>query len=230
MKIAKELLENLYVTENLTTRQIEARTGISSSTLARYLHKYNIQPKPQGGKPHMVLRDGDWLRRKYIEEGKSTTQIASEIGASPKVVNDWLSRHDIQTRNAGSTKGHNRNTPEARAKMSVAKKGRYIGPDNWNWKGGDNKPSAERRSYQAKVWRNAVRDRDGWKCRHCGATGRLHAHHIKPWKTHPELRFDLDNGLTLCVPCHEQVHKRTFPAWVRGQDEIPKSAKPLAIG
>lgn len=216
MKIAKEQMVDLYVGQNLTTRQISAQTGISHRTLARYLHKFGIQPRPQGGKPHMVLRDREWLNYQYVNQIKSTTKIAAEIGASSRVVNSWLTRHGIKTRPVGAPIGHNRNTETAKAKMSAAKKSRYIGPDNWNWKGGDNKPSKERRSYQARVWRNAVRDRDGWECKHCGASdGKLHAHHIKPWKTHPELRFDLGNGITLCVPCHEKVHQRRFPDWVR---------------
>lgn len=27
------------------------------------------------------------------------------------------------------------------------------------------------------------------------------------WKNHPDLRFEIDNGLTLCLSCHQQVHK-----------------------
>jgi hypothetical protein len=56
-------------------------------------------------------------------------------------------------------------------------------------------------------WVNAVISRDRGTCQHCGATGiELHAHHIKSYKDHPELRFDLDNGITLCYKCHWQVH------------------------
>jgi 5-methylcytosine-specific restriction endonuclease McrA len=31
------------------------------------------------------------------------------------------------------------------------------------------------------------------------------ADHIKPWCKHPELRYDLNNGRTLCVECYKKT-------------------------
>ncbi len=57
-------------------------------------------------------------------------------------------------------------------------------------------------------WSLAVRVRDNFTCQECGSIVRkdLQAHHIKPWTTHPRLRFDVDNGKTLCVKCHTEYH------------------------
>lgn len=55
-------------------------------------------------------------------------------------------------------------------------------------------------------WRIAVFTRDKFTCRGCGKKGgRLQAHHIKAYKSHPELRHVLSNGLTLCVDCHKKT-------------------------
>jgi 5-methylcytosine-specific restriction endonuclease McrA len=56
-----------------------------------------------------------------------------------------------------------------------------------------------------KAWRLAVFRRDGFKCRHCGRSGkrvRLEADHIKPRSVFPELTYVVSNGRTLCRSCH----------------------------
>jgi hypothetical protein len=65
----------------------------------------------------------------------------------------------------------------------------------------------DRRSWQYREWRNTVLARDGHTCQRCGTTKKLHAHHLKLWSRFPKLRFDPDNGLTLCDRCHYDWHK-----------------------
>lgn len=55
-------------------------------------------------------------------------------------------------------------------------------------------------------WRTAVFERDNYTCQSCGAKGRMNAHHIKSWSSFPELRFDINNGITLCFDCHAKEH------------------------
>jgi len=43
----------------------------------------------------------------------------------------------------------------------------------------------------------------------CGEKGgRLTAHHIKPYATHPDLRYTETNGITLCWSCHLSVKNK----------------------
>ena len=55
----------------------------------------------------------------------------------------------------------------------------------------------------------AVLARDG-KCVWCGSTEKLEADHIQRWSTHPELRYELSNGRTLCMKCHNKTRNKSF--------------------
>lgn len=79
------------------------------------------------------------------------------------------------------------------------------GPDCHFWKGG---VTSEHRMIRAslayKTWRKDVFERDAHTCRVCGERGgRINAHHIQRFADYPKLRFDVENGLTLCEACHK---------------------------
>lgn len=64
--------------------------------------------------------------------------------------------------------------------------------------------------YAYKAWRMAVFRRDDFTCQSCNRRGgTLNAHHIKPWSTHKDLRYEISNGQTLCVSCHATIPKPT---------------------
>lgn len=209
--------------EGMTTRQIGVKIGIPSKTVWRYLKKAGVQLRNPGDPVIEQLAKRGWLEREYA--GKSTTAIAAEIGCSVRSVALWLERHDIEARGTGSQAGHERNSSdECRQRVSDARRGQFIGPDNPNWRGGIQLKHPERNRYPAKMWVKAVKDRDGWKCIECSATSQLHAHHIKRWKDYPELRYEVSNGVTLCHNCHELAHGRRFKfRWPRHADK-PTSA------
>lgn len=94
-------------------------------------------------------------------------------------------------------------TLETRRKISeIHKKNRE---KNHFWRGGiTNLNRTIRGSIEYKLWREAVFKRDNWTCVFCLKRGeRLEADHIKPFSKYVELRFDVSNGRTLCVPCHK---------------------------
>lgn len=86
-----------------------------------------------------------------------------------------------------------------------------VGEKAYHWKGG--KTSRERKILMGrkkyKQWRSNVLERDSWTCQTCQARGiELHAHHIKSWFEYPNLRYDENNGVTLCRSCHELTYKK----------------------
>ena len=74
-----------------------------------------------------------------------------------------------------------------------------------NWKGGITEPNhALRNSLESKKWREAVFKRDNFKCKinNENCVHEIHAHHILRFADYPELRFDVNNGITLCEEHH----------------------------
>ena len=56
---------------------------------------------------------------------------------------------------------------------------------------------------QYKKWRLAVFARDNFTCvNYQKVGGYLIAHHKKSWAKYPELRYKINNGITLCKNCH----------------------------
>lgn len=64
-------------------------------------------------------------------------------------------------------------------------------------------------SYEVPAWlRQLAFERDNWTCQKCGAgkEATLHAHHIKPKAEFPSEAVDLENIITVCKNCHNEVH------------------------
>lgn len=104
---------------------------------------------------------------------------------------------------------------------------RYTGKDHPNYS-----EEAERTLSRGRLmdrWGNLVKARDGFKCVMCGSAEKeLHAHHVKPWKSHPELRYEVSNGITVCAPCHWNIHAAENENPVNSVE--PLTAKPTAEG
>jgi hypothetical protein len=66
-----------------------------------------------------------------------------------------------------------------------------------------------RTSRQYLIWRTSVFVRDNWICQKCNQRGgNLQAHHIKGFKEFRKLRYEIENGITYCIKCHKQIHKK----------------------
>lgn len=103
-------------------------------------------------------------------------------------------------------------TPEQRAKISKALSGQkrpwMAGANNPRWRGGvTNENLILRSSLEYRQWRKSVFERDNYLCVIGGKEhgNKLNADHIKAFASHPELRFDVSNGRTLCEACHKKT-------------------------
>lgn len=80
------------------------------------------------------------------------------------------------------------------------------------WKAKDTGYTSENKKLRMnkkwRDWRKAVFTKDNWTCqKYKIKSGRLHPHHIQNFAEFPELRFEIDNGITLSEKAHKEFHK-----------------------
>ncbi|HEX9437374.1 MAG TPA: HNH endonuclease [Candidatus Limnocylindria bacterium] len=179
-RIDVELFRHLF--PNNTDSEMREVFGMSRSAVRRLAHRLGLRKSA-----------AHWSRmQRERNVGRSLSADA---------------RAKLATRATGR-----RLSPETIAKALSTKRERgtiLSGDRHPNWKGGRPWERFKRPEYLA--WRNAVLARDGYRCQDCGRQCRKHekglaAHHIKSFADHPVLRYDVDNGVTLCRDCHNARH------------------------
>lgn len=104
--------------------------------------------------------------------------------------------------------GNNRGFKKGYTPWSKGKRGK----DSPNWKGGYKNPYIHYKNADYIEWRKRVFERDKYTCQMCGNKSKegnpvvIHPHHKKSYTNYPKLRYVVDNGITLCIPCHHQTH------------------------
>ena len=91
--------------------------------------------------------------------------------------------------------------------------------NNWKWKKDRTQLVKSEKKHldgRYREWMFSVKNRDNWKCRLLSSEckGRLESHHILNWKNYPELRYIINNGITLCAfhhPRGREEEKRMIP-------------------
>ena len=116
--------------------------------------------------------------------------------------------------------------------LSLSHKGKFIKEKHPNWKGGITKINLQiRNSFRYSEWRKEIFERDNYTCQKCRTNrGPLNVHHIIEFNNILKEQnikniddalscnylWDLNNGITLCKRCHQQLHKKTTTPKVAG--------------
>ena len=149
-----------------------------------------------------MLKFKYWLGKYHTE--KTKRKISKALEKNQYALGH---KHTKETKQKISIAGIDRkHTEETRKKQSKAHKGER----NPNWRGGVSpKNILIRGGIEHRLWRESVFARDNWTCQKYGIRGgRLHPHHIKNFSSFVELRFAIDNGITLSEKAHREFHKK----------------------
>lgn len=87
---------------------------------------------------------------------------------------------------------------------------RNSGENNCNYKADiSDEQRLLRRNYpEYREWFKNVFKRDDYTCQICGEHGKtINAHHLYNYADYPDLRLDINNGMTLCKNHHVEFHK-----------------------
>ena len=208
---------------------IEARERMSESHKGKALseeHKRKIGEAGRGRKHSEESKGKMSTAQKGRKRGPLSEEHRKKISEAGKG-RHHTEEFKIKRTGEGNTFYGKRHSSETRARMSEKAKGRK-GEKNPNWKGGINTPtSAIRTSDKYAQWRQDCFIRDDFTCQKCGKNGGdLHVHHKKRFsKLFDEARnympllsvydaaliytpmWKLENGVTLCEPCHKKARK-----------------------
>lgn len=107
------------------------------------------------------------------------------------------------------SRGHDE---ETKKKISLSGKGKHSGILAWNYKSDRTQlkdDSKDRGGQLHREWSRQVKNRDGWRCKFSNSdcSGLVVAHHILSWKEYKNLRYEVNNGITLCHFHHPRKRK-----------------------
>lgn len=201
-KINEKILFELYITQRKSVDSITKILNISETTIFKYLQKFGIKVRKNYDYPAWNKGSTKQTNEK-IKKASEKTSITRKILFKKGELSHW---------NKGNSW-----SKEHREKLSEKNKGKRIGPDNHNWKGGvSSKYTAWkekiRNSFEYKELRKKVYLRDNYLCQLCGklSDGDLQMHHIKKVEDHKDLILEESNCITLCRKCHVSIrHKES---------------------
>lgn len=246
---------DMYCNQKMSANQIAIRLHTTHRTVIRLLTKQGVETRGmsesqfnhRGKDISELYNNAEWLNQMYWEEGKTSTEIAKELGVSSSTI----LRHMKQL-------GLNTKTP------SEAKIGMMVGDKHPNWQGGLTPLKLLLREYFNVNQVPMIAKRDNYTCQLCGKTHTiLHVHHIRRFseiineiiKEHPEYNADIvedrmklyniiikddrfldeNNLITFCKECHyfeihEYKHNKTISSQASAKEEgsetIPNGSTP----
>lgn len=210
-------LREQYVVKARNGTDIADECGVHHQTVYYYIDKFDIEKRSRGfrsGEDHPNYQNA---KEKYtcpvcntlFEKRPSDVQ---NVTNGPFCSRDCLAKHRSEEMKGNDISMSGEEHPFAQDPENNPMYG-VRGEDHPNWKGGYDQDFREGPEWYHT--RNDVLDRDSEQCQDCGLPREDHretfdrdleVHHIKP-VSEGGPKYDMDNLVTLCVPCHLDRHR-----------------------
>jgi lambda repressor-like predicted transcriptional regulator len=94
-----------YQRDGCSAQQIAGEAGVSRRLVLIALERHGIARRRRGRRSGSAVADAGWLRREYVDRGRTTADIAAELGLADDTIRDALLRHGITPRRRGGVAG-----------------------------------------------------------------------------------------------------------------------------
>lgn len=225
----KDWLYNEYISKDRNAKDIAKECGINLRTLREWISILNIPNKESKTKDLTK----DILYDLYRVQHKSTNEIAKMYDITDGAVLYWLRKYDIPSfttseavniylyEKGGLEKAREtQSTMENKIKSSCRQRG--IAIEDFDGFATTEQHMARNNTYY-KEWIKKVFQRDNYTCQCCGKRGgNLNAHHLYNFAEYENLRYEIDNGITLCPQCHLVNYPNSFHSIYGERNNTPE--------
>ena len=107
-----EWLRARYIDARMPIRAIADELGVADNTVARALTRHGVPRRRQADRFGGI--DPDWLRKRYVDDGRTVVEVAHEAGISKATAIRAIVKHGL----VGQRRGHGRRPLQRSARSS----------------------------------------------------------------------------------------------------------------
>lgn len=174
---------------------------------SRKWYKHSAETRKRISEANLKNPSRYWLGKKRPSPSKETLlKMSAALKGKPTWIKKGMKLPKEMVEKAAKAKIGHKVSVETRRKIGA----KHSGSKCVFWKGGVSKENDRiRKCIDYIDWRKQVFERDNYICQKCKKRGgTLHPHHIENFCSAVELRFEADNGITLCASCHLKFHNQ----------------------
>lgn len=230
----KEWLENEYVIKDREAQDIADECGINLRTMREWIYSFGLSNKRQQKRDNLLSSlSKEKLEILYCDKHLTSTEIGGLYNVSESMIMDLIKEYGIYVPSRSeliNTYLYEKGGIEKARKTQSTMKNRIasscrqhgISVEDFDGFSTTEQHMARNNTYY-KEWIRNVFKRDNYTCKCCGRRGgNLNAHHLYNFSEYEYLRYDTENGITLCERCHLINYPNSFHSIYGERNNTPE--------